>query len=83
MRPRNFPSNIGGYRCSVFGCAWPDGTEVAAVGNVTDSVERSDVGFVLLSIMGALDFVMIATALLTAFNTRSVTNHVYHVGLRQ
>ena len=43
---------------------------------MTDSVQPSDVGFVLLSVMGALDFVMIATALLTAFNTRSVTNHI-------
>jgi len=39
---------------------------------VTDEREQIDVGFALLSAMGAMDFAMIAVALLTAFNTRSV-----------
>jgi len=54
-----------------FCCACEDGTEIAS--NTTISVELNDVGLVLMSVMGALDFAMIAIALLTAFNTRSVS----------
>ena len=59
-------------------CAWQDGS--VGTGNWTDSVEPRDVGLVLLAVMGALDFVMIAVALLTAFNTRSVIAKFHYTG---
>jgi len=51
-----------------------DGTEVGTTTSTSDDddVEPSNLGLVLLSVMGALDFTMIAVSLLTAFNTRSV-----------
>ena len=59
-------------------CAWQDGS--VGTGNWTDSVEPRDVGLILLAVMGALDFVMIAVALLTAFNTRSVIAKFHYTG---
>ena len=61
-----------------------DGTlEVEEGNNVTDGVgSKSDdddvAGIVLLEVMSALDFTMIAVALLTAFNTRSVTSKLHY-----
>ena len=54
---------------------------MAASDNSTDKDGSGDVGIVLLEIMGALDFTMIAVALLTAFNTRSVSNNHCRIGL--
>jgi len=44
----------------------------AGINRTSELTAWSDAAFVLLAVMGALDFVMIAVALLTAYNTRSV-----------